>query len=216
VGAVGGARASASAGAKGGVDEQHPGRDPAADEAADDLPDGDHLVPGEGFFLIVAEPGVDVAARQQVPPLLAALAAEGPVPRRPGGVVPVPARPPRLGAGFGISQATACRHEDEAVQVLAARAPSLREALDKAAEQGLPYLILDGILISSDRCADKKTSRKGKEIDKWYSGKAHKPAGNVQAPGRARRRATGPARRWLSARRTGTHLPACEDRRAPW
>ena len=50
-----------------------------------------------------------------------------------------------------------------------------------AVEQGLPYLILDGTLISSDRCADKKTSRKGKEIDTWYSGKAHEPAGNVQA-----------------------------------
>ena len=87
----------------------------------------------------------------------------------------------RLGAGFGISQATAYRYKDEAVDVLAAKAPSLREALDKAAEQGLPYLILDGTLISSDRCADKKTSRKGKEIDKWYSGKAHRPAGNVQA-----------------------------------
>jgi hypothetical protein len=87
----------------------------------------------------------------------------------------------RLGAGFGISQATAYRYKDEAVEVLAARAPSLREALDKAAEQGLPYLILDGTLVSSDRCADKKTSKKGKEIDKWYSGKAHEAAGNVQA-----------------------------------
>src|SRR5438128_1743467 len=29
--------------------------------------------------------------------------------------------------------------------------------------------------------ADKKTSRKGREIDQWYSGKAHEPAGNVQA-----------------------------------
>ena len=87
----------------------------------------------------------------------------------------------RLGQGFGISQATAYRYKDEAVQVLAARAPSLREALDKAVEQGLPYLILDGTLIASDRCADKKTSREGKEIDKWYSGKAHRPAGNVQA-----------------------------------
>jgi len=87
----------------------------------------------------------------------------------------------RLGAGFGISQATAYRYKDEAVEVLAARAPTLRETLDRAAEQGLPYLILDGTLISSDRCADKKTSRKGKEIDKWYSGKAHEPAGNVQA-----------------------------------
>ena len=87
----------------------------------------------------------------------------------------------RLGAGFGISQATAYRYKDEVTGVLAAQAPTLSEALDKAAEHGLPYLILDGTLISSDRCADKKTSRKGREIDKWYSGKAHQPAGNVQA-----------------------------------
>ena len=87
----------------------------------------------------------------------------------------------RLGQGFGISQATAYRYKDEAVDVLAAKAPTLRQALDKAVEQGLPYLILDGTLISSDRCADKKISRKGREIDKWYSGKAHEPAGNVQA-----------------------------------
>jgi hypothetical protein len=87
----------------------------------------------------------------------------------------------RLGAGFGISQATAYRYKDEVTGVLAAKAPTLSEALDKATEQGLPYLILDGTLISCDRCADKKTSRKGREIDKWYSGKAHEPAGNVQA-----------------------------------
>ncbi len=87
----------------------------------------------------------------------------------------------RLGQGFGISQATAYRYKDETVEVLAARAPSLHEALDKAVEQGLPYLILDGTLISCDRCAGKKTSKKGKEIDAWYSGKAHEPAGNVQA-----------------------------------
>ena len=87
----------------------------------------------------------------------------------------------RLGQGSGISQATAYRYKDEAIEVLAAKAPTLREALDKAAEQGLPYLIPDGTLVSSDRCADKKTSRKGREIDKWYSGKAHHSAGNVQA-----------------------------------
>ena len=86
----------------------------------------------------------------------------------------------RLGQGFGISQATAYRYKDEAVEVPAAKAPTLREALGKAVEQGLPYLILDGTL-TSDRCADKKTIKKGREIDKWYSGKAHEPAGNVQA-----------------------------------
>lgn len=69
----------------------------------------------------------------------------------------------RLGQGFGISQATAYRYKDEAVEVLAAKAPALREALDRAVEQGLPYLILDGTLIASDRCADKKPAgRAGK------------------------------------------------------
>ena len=86
----------------------------------------------------------------------------------------------RLGEGFGISQSTAYRYKDEGVEVLAREAPSLEEALEKAAEQGLPYVILDGTLISSDRCSDKKTSRKGAEIDKWYSGKAHEHAGLVQ------------------------------------
>ena len=57
----------------------------------------------------------------------------------------------------------------------------MREALERAAGQGLAYLILDGTLISSDRCAGKKTSRKGKDIDARYSGKAHESAGNVQA-----------------------------------
>lgn len=86
----------------------------------------------------------------------------------------------RLGQGLGISQATAYRYKDEGIAVLAARAPTLKEALDKAAEQGLPYLILDGTLIASDRCSDKKASRTGAEIDKWYSGKAHHHAGLVQ------------------------------------
>ena len=50
----------------------------------------------------------------------------------------------RLGAGFGISQAAAYRYKDEGVAVLAARAPNPHDALEKAAEQGLPYLILGG------------------------------------------------------------------------
>jgi hypothetical protein len=87
----------------------------------------------------------------------------------------------RLGQGFGISQATAYRYLDEAVQVLAARAPSLREALDKTRDLRLPYLILDGMIVAPDRCAGKKTGKKGKEIDRWYSGKARHPGGNIQA-----------------------------------
>jgi hypothetical protein len=67
----------------------------------------------------------------------------------------------RLGEGFGIAQSTAYRYKDEGVEVLAREAPSLEKALERAAEQGIPYVILDGALIPADRCSDKKTSRKG-------------------------------------------------------
>ena len=69
----------------------------------------------------------------------------------------------------------------EAIEVLAAKAPTLRHALEKARELRLPYLILDGTIVAADRCAEKKTSRKGREIDRWYPGKAHHSGGNVQA-----------------------------------
>jgi hypothetical protein len=86
----------------------------------------------------------------------------------------------RLGKGFGISQATAYRYLTEAVDVLAAQAPALREALERAKEQGLTYLILDGKVVTADRSTEKTTSRQGREIDRWYSGKAHKFGGNIQ------------------------------------
>ena len=60
----------------------------------------------------------------------------------------------RLGQGFGISQATAYRYKDEGIEVLRAQAPTLHETLERATEQGLPYLILDGTLISADRCLE--------------------------------------------------------------
>ncbi len=68
----------------------------------------------------------------------------------------------RPGKGFGISQATACRYLDEAITVLEARAPALREALERAREQGLPYLILDGKVVVADRLKEKTISRKGR------------------------------------------------------
>jgi hypothetical protein len=58
----------------------------------------------------------------------------------------------RLGMGLGISRATGCRYLTEALEVLATRAPSLREALEKAKELRLPCLILDGTVVASDRC----------------------------------------------------------------
>jgi hypothetical protein len=88
---------------------------------------------------------------------------------------------PRLGAGFGISQATSYRYAAEGTKVIAARAPGLEEALERAVKEGTPYVILDGKIVSSDRCHEKTLSRKGKEIDLWYSGKKKDFGGNIQA-----------------------------------
>jgi hypothetical protein len=55
-----------------------------------------------------------------------------------------------LGAGFGISRATAYRYHDEAVTVLADQAPDLHEALQQAKEEGLAYVICDGKIFSAD------------------------------------------------------------------
>jgi hypothetical protein len=88
---------------------------------------------------------------------------------------------PRLGAGFGLSQATAYRYLGEVIDVLAEQAPGLREALEHALAEGTPYVILDGKIVDADRCHEKTVSRKGKEIDLWYSGKKKDFGGNVQA-----------------------------------
>jgi hypothetical protein len=88
---------------------------------------------------------------------------------------------PVLGAGFGISRATAYRYHDEAVRVLAAQAPDLHDALKQAKEDGWAYVILDGKIFSADRYLEKTVSVKGDQIDLWYSGKAHEHGGNVQA-----------------------------------
>jgi hypothetical protein len=70
-----------------------------------------------------------------------------------------------LGAGFGLPQSTAYRYLEEITGVLAARAPGLQEALERALAEGAPYLILDGKVVDTDRCREKTLSRKGKVID---------------------------------------------------
>lgn len=85
------------------------------------------------------------------------------------------------GRGFGISQATSYRYRDEAINVLAAQAPTLTEALERVAEEGWSHVILDGKVVETDRLAEKKLSKKGKVIDAWYAGKTHDFGGNVQA-----------------------------------
>jgi hypothetical protein len=86
-----------------------------------------------------------------------------------------------LAAGFGISRATAYRYRDEIIDVLAAQAPDLHDALESVAADGWSHVILDGKVFRADRCAGTTTSAKGSPIDSWYSGKHHAFGGNVQA-----------------------------------
>jgi len=88
---------------------------------------------------------------------------------------------PRLGAGFGLAQSTSYRYVAEGREVIAAEAPELDEALERAVKEGTPYVILDGKVVASDRCHEKKISQKGEEIDRWYSGKKKDFGGNIQA-----------------------------------
>jgi DDE superfamily endonuclease len=86
-----------------------------------------------------------------------------------------------LARDHGISRATAYRYLDEAIAVLAGEAPELRQALERARNQGFSHVILDGTVIECDRCKEPAVSVKGEVIDLWYSGKAHAHGGNIQA-----------------------------------
>jgi hypothetical protein len=86
-----------------------------------------------------------------------------------------------LGAGFGISRATAYRYRDEGIAVLAAQAQDLHTALRRVAADGWSYVILDGKLFDCDRLTETTISVKGKTIDAWYSGKHRDFGANIQA-----------------------------------
>jgi len=86
-----------------------------------------------------------------------------------------------LGAGFGVSRATAYRYLAEAITVLAAQAPTLHDALRRAAADGWSHVILDGKLFPTDRLTQTITSLTGHVIDAWYSGKHHAFGANIQA-----------------------------------
>ena len=88
---------------------------------------------------------------------------------------------PVIGQGLGISQATAYRYLAAAVDVLAAQAPDLHQALHRVSEEGWSHVVFDGTVMACDRLAETTTSRKGKTIDAWYSGKSRGFGGNVQA-----------------------------------
>jgi hypothetical protein len=86
-----------------------------------------------------------------------------------------------LGAGFGLSRATAYRYHAEGVKVLAAQAPDLTQALQKVKDEGWAFVVLDGTVIATDRDAAPVLSKKGQVIDAWYAGKTHHHGGNLQA-----------------------------------
>jgi hypothetical protein len=86
-----------------------------------------------------------------------------------------------LARDHGVSRATAYRYVDEAVDVLAAQAPGLREALERALADGVPYVILDGKVFGTDACAETAESAKGTEFHIWYSGRKRSYGASVQA-----------------------------------
>ncbi|QER90495.1 IS5 family transposase [Streptomyces tendae] len=75
----------------------------------------------------------------------------------------------QLGAGFGISQATAWRYVDEALDVLDSWAPGLHEALTGLGEGD--HVIVDGTLIPTDRV---------RADEPYYSMKHRRHGMNVQ------------------------------------
>jgi hypothetical protein len=80
----------------------------------------------------------------------------------------------RLAAGFGVGVATVFRYVREAVDLLAARAPTLTGALWELAWSDRPLAILDGTLIPIDRLG-------GDNNRLYYSGKHHRHGVNLQA-----------------------------------
>lgn len=96
-------------------------------------------------------------------------------------MVPQRRRQDLLGAGFGISRATAYRYVAEGIKVLTAQAPDLHAALRRVADEGCSPVVLDGTLCITDRLAETTTSVKGHTIDAWYSGKHRDFGANIQA-----------------------------------
>jgi hypothetical protein len=76
-----------------------------------------------------------------------------------------------LAAGFEVGTATAWRYVKEVVELLAARAPKLRQAVRDARKAGYAYVIVDGTLIAIDRVARDRP---------FYSGKNKRHGMNLQ------------------------------------
>jgi hypothetical protein len=91
-----------------------------------------------------------------------------PVERRPTG--PACSRPPpqghpyaQLAAGFGIGTTTAYRYITEVVDLLAALAPTLEQAVREASRKA--FVLLDGTVLPIDRIAADRPFYSGCEDD---------------------------------------------------
>lgn len=79
-----------------------------------------------------------------------------------------------------VSQATGYRYLHEGIDVLTDQALGLHRALQESQAQGLGHVVLDGMLIETDRIAGAHTNSQGDEVDTWYSGKHRSFGANVQ------------------------------------
>jgi hypothetical protein len=84
----------------------------------------------------------------------------------------------QLACDHGVSASTAYRYLHEGLSVLAAGAPDLATALERAKAAGLTHLNLDGTVIRTDRVAAPGPNG----ADLWWSGKHKHHGGNVQGP----------------------------------
>jgi DDE superfamily endonuclease/Helix-turn-helix of DDE superfamily endonuclease len=76
-----------------------------------------------------------------------------------------------LAAGFDVGTTTAWRYVNETVDLLAVRAPKLRDAVRDAVRAGYAYVVVDGTLIPVDRVAADRP---------FYSGKHKRHGMNLQ------------------------------------
>src|SRR6516162_334008 len=103
-----------------------------------------------------------------------------------------------LAAGFAVGTTTAWRYVEETVELLAARAPKLRQAVRAANKAGYAYVVLDGTLIPVDRVAADRP---------FYSGKHKKHGMNLQVIA-----SPGGDILWVS----GTLPGSVHDKKAEW
>ncbi|WP_405648511.1 transposase family protein [Streptomyces uncialis] len=81
-----------------------------------------------------------------------------------------------LARDAGVSQATGYRYLHEGIDVLAAQAPDLHAVLDRCRAGEMSHVVLDGMLVRSDRLAG--TRDNGNDL--WFSQKHKSFGGNVQ------------------------------------